>query len=246
MGKNYYISIFRKCKPKYNFLVQSHMKRIYIITILFIIVTLPSIAQGPNRTFGKFKKQKDASEISATDKYATIMLAYEKGTYINSVKAAIGIDDNYALASDKGYYVELKIPAGKHKISLAQGINDGPNMYKVKECECETEGYIALCSMYSDWENYQIMLGDDVTNLEYNLTNVPYTNQIFANQINYLTCERNFEEGKTYYFKTIKLAKGLSLSCGPLVTETTKDDFEEVINGKNIKEKGNLYFYKGD
>ena len=222
------------------------MKRISVFLVLLILLTLSSVAQGPNRTFGKFKKLKDASEISASADYATIMLAYEKGTYINSVKAAIGIDDKYAVASDKGCYIEVKIPAGKHKISLAQGINDGETIHKVKECECENEGFIALCSMFSDWENYQIILGNDVTNLEYNLTNVPYTNKIFAYQVNYLTYERDFEAGKTYYYKTIKLAKGLSLSCGPLVTETTKDDFETVINGKNIKEKGKAYFYKGE
>ena len=222
------------------------MKKITAISISLLILTLSATAQGPNRTFGKFKKLKDPSEITATTDYAIIMLAYEKGTFINSVKAAIGIDDKFAIASDKGYYIEVRIPSGSHKIILPQGINDGSTIFKVKECECENEDYLGLCSMYSDWENYQIKIGKDITNLEYNLTNVPYTNKIFAHQINYLTYKRDFESGKTYYFKTIKLAKGLSLSCGPLVTETTKDDFETVVEGKNIKEQGNIYFYTGD
>jgi hypothetical protein len=219
------------------------MKKNLGTLITLILLTSIIHAQGPNRTFGKFKKQKGETELSCTTNCATIILVYEKGTYINTVKAALGIDDTYAIASDKAYYVELKIPAGKHKISLPQGINDGATIHKVEKGDCENSEFICLNSMYSDWENYQIMLGKDIFNLEYNLTNVSYTNKIFARQINCLTYERNFEAGKTYYFKTIKLAKGLSLSCGPLITETTKDDFEAIINGKNIKKKGEAIIY---
>ena len=211
--------------------------------IAFILLASIVHAQGPNRTFGKFKKQKGETELSCTDNCATIILVYEKGTYINRVKAAIGIDDKYAIASDKGYYVELKIPTGIHKISLPQGVNEGGTIHKVEKGECDNSEFICLTSRYSNWENYQIKLNKDISNLMYNLTDVPYTNKMFAYQINYLTYERNFEAGKTYYFKTIKLAKGLSLSCGPLVTETTKDDFEAVIKGKNIKSKGDGIIY---
>jgi hypothetical protein len=222
------------------------MSKKLTIALLSMACMLSTFAQGPNRTFGKFRKLKDAEELTATSNYATIMFAFEKGTYVNPIiKAAIGIDDKYAIALKTGDYIEVKLPAGKHKISLAQGVNDGSTMHKVAECECEIEGYRGLCSMFSNWGNYRIMLGKDITNLEYNLTKVPYTNKIFAYQINYLTYERNFEEGKTYYFKTIKLAKGLALSCGPLVTETTKDDFETIIKGKKIKGKSKAYFYKG-
>lgn len=200
-------------------------------------------AQGPNRTFGKFRKQKGKTELTCSDNCATIILIYEKGTYINTVKAAIGIDDTYALASDKGYYVEFKIPAGIHKISLPQGVNNGSEIYKVQECKCEDSLFIGLCSMYSDWDNYQIMLGKDISHLQYNLTNVPYTNKMFAYQINYLTYTREFKSGETYYFKTIKLSKGLSLSCGPLISETTQENFKIIVQGKNIKgkEEGIIY-----
>lgn len=219
------------------------MKRNLGILIVLILLSSLTNAQGPNRTFGKFKKQKGDTELNCSDNCATIILIYEKGTYINSVKAAIGINDKYALASDKGYYAEFKIPAGTHKISLPQGVNGEGNIYKVREIECGDTEFICLESMYSDWENYRIKLNKNITNLEYNLTEVPYTNKMFAYQINYLTYKQNFESGKIYYFKTIKLAKGLSLSCGPLVTETTKDDFETIIKGKNIKSKGEGIIY---
>lgn len=213
------------------------MKKNLGILLIFALIANIVNAQGPNRTFGKFKKQKGETELACSDNCATIIIVYEKGTYINSVKAAIGINDKFALASEKGYYVEFKIPAGIHKVSLPQGVNDGGTIHKVKQSECEDSEFICLVSMYSDWENYQIKLDNNITNLEFNLTDVPYTNKMFAHQINYLTYERNFESGKTYYYKTIKLAKGLALSCGPLVTETTKDDFETIIEGKNIKGK---------
>ena len=69
---------------------------------------------------------------------------------------------------------------------------------------------------------------------------------MFAYQINYLTYKREFIQGQSYYFKALKLPKGMSLSCGPLITETSKDDFEVIIKGKNIKEKGEAYLFKGE
>ena len=111
----------------------------------------------------------------------------------------------------------------------------------------EKIGFIALSSMFSNKDNYTILLGSDITNLEYNLTNVPYTNKIFACQINYLTYNRNFEAGKIYYYKSLKLPKNIgSLSCGPVITETTKKDFETILKGKNIKGKGKLFIYKSN
>jgi hypothetical protein len=219
------------------------MKKSYSI-VAGVILSLSIInAQGPNRTFGLFKKAKNSTELSCSENCATLVLIYEKGTFINSVKAAVGIDDTYAVAADKGCYIEMKIPAGEHKISLPQGVNDGDNIQKVIECEPTDTSFVALCSMFSDWENYSIQLRNDIFDLKYNLTGVPYTNKIFAYQVNYLTYTRNFKPGQTYYYKTIKLAKGLSLSCGPLVTETSRSDFESIIQGKTIKEKGEPIVY---
>jgi len=150
------------------------------VTFLLTVITAVSFAQGPNRTFGKFRKVKDKTEFICSDNCATIILIYEKGTYINTVKAAIGIDDKYLIASEKKYYVEYKISAGMHKVSLPQGVNQGETIHKMEKCETEKTGFITLCSMFSNKDNYTILLGSDVINLEYNLTNVPYTNKIFA------------------------------------------------------------------
>jgi hypothetical protein len=84
----------------------------------------------------------------------------------------------------------------------------------------------------------------DSFDLEYKLSNVPYTNKIFAHQINYLTYKRNFKPNKTYYYKALRLPKGASLSCGPIITETTQKDFENILKGKNVKDKGELFLYK--
>lgn len=236
------------CKPIQNLLLISRgesMKRnIEIIAILLMLTNLAN-AQGPNRTFGKFKKQNGGTELTCSGNCATIILIYEKGTYINGlIKAAIGIDDKYALASDIKYYVEINIPAGVHKISLPQGINQGEVTHEVQECELSDTAFIGLCSMFSNKGNYTIRIGSDITDLEYNLSNVPYTTEMFAYEINYLTYKRNFEAGKTYYYKSLKLPNDInSLSCGPLISETTQEDFETIIQGKNIKgkEKGIIY-----
>lgn len=223
------------------------IKKYLSVILLLTIIVSASFAQGPNRTFGKFRKVKDKTEFICSDNCATIILIYEKGTYINTVKAAIGIDDKYSIASEKKYYVEYKISAGMHKISLPQGINQGETIHKMEKCETEKAGFIALCSMFSNRDNYTILLGSDITNLKYNLTNVPYTNKIFAYQINYLTYNRNFEVGKTYYYKSLKLPKNIgSLSCGPIITETTQEDFETIIKGKNIKGEGELFIHKSN
>jgi hypothetical protein len=216
-----------------------------IIVILFMFTSLTN-AQGPNRTFGKFKKQKGETELTCSENCATIILVYEKGTYINGlIKAAIGIDDKYALASDIKHYVEINIPAGIHKISLPQGINQGEVIHKVRECELSDTAFLGLCSMFSNKENYTIRIGSDITDLEYNLSKDPYTTEMFAYEINYLTYKRNFKAGKTYYYKSMKLTNDInSLSCGPLISETTYEDFEAIIQGKGIKgkEEGIIYF----
>ena len=218
--------------------------KLVILSSLCIILSLPTFAQGPNRTFGKFKKLKDPSEITADAGYATIMLAYEKGTYINTVKAAIGLDDKFAIATDKGCYIEIHIPAGEHKVMLAQGTDQGGTIHNLEKCDCENDDFICLCSMFSNMGNYQIALKNDITDLLYNLSAPPYTNAIFS-YVKYLTYSRNFKEGETYYYKTLRLDNGASLQCGPIVSETTKADFNNSINSKKIKEKGEPYFYEG-
>jgi hypothetical protein len=220
------------------------MKRLTLFLAWTITISSITLSQGPNRTFGNFKKEKGNSEIICVDNCATIVLIYEKGTFINSVKAAIGIDDEYSLAVDKSYYAELKIAPGVHKIILPQGVNQGGTIHTVKECDAGEPGFTGLCSMYSNAENYTLKIGTDVTDLKYNLTDDPYTTRLFAGQINYLTYNRDFKAGETCYFKSLKLPGGLSLSCGPIVTETTQKDFEEIIKGKKIKGKGEAIIYK--
>lgn len=218
-----------------------------VASLLTVAISTALFAQGPNRTFGKFRKlnEKNKTEYICAENCATIILIYEKGTYINSVKAAIAIDDRYSIASEKGYYIEYKIPTGIHKISLPQGVNQGKTIHKMQECDSPSSSFIRLSSMFSNKENYIIQLGADITDLKYNRTNVPYTNKIFAPQINYLTYGRNFETGKTYYYKSLKLPKKIgSLSCGPIITETTQEDFEAIIKSKNIKGKGELFIHK--
>ena len=200
-------------------------------------------SQGPNRTFGAFKKTKEIPELNCTDNCATIVLVYEKGTFINNVKAAIGIDDKYAIASEKSYYAEYKIPAGIHKIMLPQGVNQAGTIHVVIKCESTDSNFIALCSKYSNMDNYQINIGKDITELEFNKMNDPYTTKMFASQINYLTYKRMFKAGQTYYYKALKLPNGVSLSCGPLITETSEADFNNIINGSKIKDKGEICLF---
>lgn len=211
--------------------------------MLFATIYCFAMGQGPNRTFGKFKKQKGELELVCSEDCATVVLIYEKGTYINNVKAAIGFDHKYAVASDKANYIVFSIKPGIHTVSLPHGVNGAKDSYTVEPCQSEFQGFQGLCSMFSDIENYTISLGEDVTELEYNLSDVPYTNKMFAAQINYLTYQRDFKAGQTYYYKTFKIGNGLSLACGPLITETTKEDFEKLIAGKTIKGEGEAFFY---
>jgi hypothetical protein len=115
-----------------------------------LITTSVSFGQGPNRTFGKFKKVKDKTQLLEPESYATIILIYEKGTFINNVKAAIGVDDQYAIASKKKCYVEYKISSGIHKISLPQGINQGKTIHKMQKYETNNPLFIGLQSRVYD------------------------------------------------------------------------------------------------
>lgn len=220
------------------------MKKIFTFFALLLGIVISANAQGPNRTFGKFKKIKKDTELTCTENCATIILAYEKGTYINSVKAAIGIDEKFAIAADKGTYIEFKINPGNHIVSLAQGVNDGGNIFKMKECSSDYENFTAIESMFTDVENYKIHFSKDISDLKFNLNDVPYTNKMFAHQINYLTYKKEFKAGETYYFKSIRIANGVSLACGPIVSETSKEDFDRIKSSKKIKGSGEYILYK--
>lgn len=219
------------------------MKKIFLIAVISVLATQILIAQGPNRAFGKFKKLKDHSEINCSDNCATLLIAYPKGTYINNVKAALCIDEKYAIATEKGSFIEVKIPAGKHKITLAQGVSDGVR-HEMEECESQYENFVAFCSNYANVEKYKIHIASDNSELNINLYNLTFTNKMFVPQMDYLSYSRDFKAGANYYFTTFVIGKGVSLSCGPILQETTQEEFELITGGKKIKGESEALYYK--
>lgn len=211
-------------------------KHILLISAIFLSFTL-SYSQL-SRTFCKYKKVKSEPRITCTDNCAKIVLIYEEGTFINAIQAAIGIDSQFCVASEKRYFVEYGITPGVHNIMLPQGVLDANINNIILLCK-DTMGFKKLCNA-----DYEILLGGDVTDLKFNQLMYPCGSKMYMHQIYYLTYNRNFKAGEIYYYKAIKLPNGYSLACGPILIETTKEDFEKITTGEKIKGKSEVLVYE--
>jgi hypothetical protein len=221
------------------------MKKVLIfLFVAFLCVS--SFSQGPNQTFCKFKKVNDASADLCSSECARFVLIYEKGTFMNAIPAALGIDSLYVLTSEKGRYTEYQIPAGTHEVTIPQGIQQGSAYITIMDTIRKEEfpGFIILHTISSSIGDYELYLSSESRDINFNLLLQPCNTKMIPHKVYYITFTRLFESGKTYYFKTIKLPGGYSLACGPIITETTGEDFERIVAGETIKEKGDPVLYK--
>ena len=215
------------------------MRKISMTFILLIAIASISLGQGPNRAFSKYRKAKKQN-LTCTENCAEIVIIFEKGTYVNPIiKGGIGIDDVYAVATEYGTYTRLKISAGKHKITIAQGV-DSKNKhemylgYNELTEKIDTNRFYCIYSAFSNIDNYCISIGKESKNIIVNQEK-DYLQIAALDFTNYTTFDRNFEAGEVYYFKSIKT--GVSFNCGPIFSETTEMDYQGIIEGKAVKKE---------